>query len=227
MQVYRTQDTVVATATISSWTRAGHSSTSELPIRLAWLPTGPLPAPGTSLQVSGRLGPGEPLRRSAAYLAADAVSVRVDAPALQQGAQLLRESLRRSASEVEGDGGALLPGLVLGDTSAVSDELTQAMRDSGLAHLTAVSGGNVAVTLGLVWWVARRAGARRRGQLLLGAVLLPAYVVLVRPEPRSYQHHVRRQQHAPSTSWPRRRAPARRAIHHTRPRYGDVAAGPP
>ena len=72
---------------------------------------------------------------------------------------------------------------MLGDTSAVSDELTQAMRDSGLAHLTAVSGGNVAVTLGLVWWVARRAGARRRGQLLLGAVLLPAYVVLVRPEP--------------------------------------------
>ena len=89
---YRMQDTVVATATISSWTRAGHPSTSELPIRLAWLPTGPLPAPGTSLQVSGRLGPGEPLRRSAAYLAADAVSVRVDAPALQQGAQLLRDS---------------------------------------------------------------------------------------------------------------------------------------
>ena len=61
--------------------------------RSAWRGCRPVrcPHPAPSLQVSGRLGPGEPLRRSAAYLAADAVSVRVDAPALQQAAQLLRD----------------------------------------------------------------------------------------------------------------------------------------
>jgi competence protein ComEC len=39
--------------------------------------------------------------------------------------------------------GALVAGLSVGDESLQSDELDNAMRQSGLSHLTAVSGGNV------------------------------------------------------------------------------------
>lgn len=180
----RTPDRVIAAATTNRWYRAGQWYEQSVSVQLSWTPGAAAPAVlGERLRVSGRLAPADPLRRSAAFLGADSVLVLDAAPPVQRGAAALRESLARAAARTDGDGAALLPGLVLGDTASVSDELAQAMRDSGLAHLTAVSGGNVAVTLGLVWWVARRLGLRRRWRLLLGGVLLPGYVVLVRPEP--------------------------------------------
>lgn len=179
----RGPDKVVAAATLDSWRHAGASYVSALPIRLSWgADRSDLP-PGTVLHVSGRLVPGDATNRSAALLVADDVSVVADGPHLQQAALQVRMSLRHSTSAHPGDGGALLPGLVLGDTAGVSDELSQAMRDAGLSHLTAVSGGNVAITLAMLWWVARRCGLHRRGLALVGAVFLPAYVVLVRPDP--------------------------------------------
>jgi competence protein ComEC len=179
----RGQDKVVAAATLNSWRRGGLTHSSALPIRLSWSTARSDLPPGTVLHVSGRLLPGDPTRRSAAFLVADEVAAAETAPAIQQAALSVRMSLRHSTSVASGDGGSLLPGLVLGDTAGVSDELAQAMRDAGLSHLTAVSGGNVAITLAMVWWVARRCGLRRRGLLVVGALVLPAYVVLVRPDP--------------------------------------------
>ncbi|MEO8775385.1 MAG: DNA internalization-related competence protein ComEC/Rec2 [Candidatus Nanopelagicales bacterium] len=179
----RGQDKVVAGAVLDSWRRGGHTRSSALPIRLSWSSVRSDLPPGTVLHVSGRLMPGDAPNRSAAFLVADEVSVVETAPPIQQAALSVRMSMRHSASATSGDGGALLPGLVLGDTAGVSDELAQAMRDAGLSHLTAVSGGNVAITLAMFWWVARRCGLRRRGLLVVGAIVLPAYVVLVRPDP--------------------------------------------
>ena len=47
--------------------------------------------------------------------------------------------------------GSLVAGLSVGDDSWQPPDLAVAMRDSGLSHLTAVSGGNVAIVLGLVF----------------------------------------------------------------------------
>lgn len=178
----RGQDAVVAAATLEGWRHGGLTRTSSLPVRLSWAGTGSDLAPGTSLRASGRLVAGDPLSRSAALLVADDVVVLAPAPPVQQGALAIRTSLLRSASTFDGDGAALLPGLVLGDTAAVSPELSDAMRAAGLSHLTAVSGGNVAITLAMLWWVARRCRLRRRALVLLALVFLPAYVVLVRPD---------------------------------------------
>jgi len=52
----------------------------------------------------------------------------------------LRAGFGRLAQDLPGDGAALLPGLAIGDTSAVSDGLDQSMKASSLTHLTAVSG---------------------------------------------------------------------------------------
>ncbi len=98
--------------------------------------------PGTGLHATGRLLPADPRRGRAATLMADTVEVVRGPPPVQVGAGAVRESLRASVSDRSSDVRGLLPGLVVGDTSAQSPELAQAMRDSGLAHLTAVSGGN-------------------------------------------------------------------------------------
>jgi competence protein ComEC len=55
-------------------------------------------------------------------------------------ANSLRSQFADAAGTLPGDGGALLPGLAIGDTTAVDDSLDNAMKGSSLSHLTAVSG---------------------------------------------------------------------------------------
>ncbi len=95
----------------------------------------------------------------------------------------VRAGLRAAVSGAAQDPRALVPALVVGDTSLFPDDLTEAMRRSGLAHLNAVSGANVSIVLGALLWVAARLGLRRRSRILLGAVGLGAFVVVARPEP--------------------------------------------
>ena len=95
----------------------------------------------------------------------------------------LRSNFRRVASALPGDGAALLPGLAIGDTSAVGPELDSAMKASSLSHLTAVSGANCAIVVGLVMLVGRALGLRRGVRVLLSVAALGGFVVLVTPEP--------------------------------------------
>lgn len=93
----------------------------------------------------------------------------------------LRRGFQRAAAELPGDGGALLPGLAIGDTSAVSDSLDSAMKVTSLSHLTAVSGANCAVVVGLVMLAAGGLGARRRVRISLSIATLVSFVILVTP----------------------------------------------
>ena len=61
----------------------------------------------------------------------------------------------------------LLPGLVLGDTSALSDDLKDNFRTCGLTHLTAVSGANFAIIIGALLLVVRWLGAGPRPAVAL------------------------------------------------------------
>ncbi len=80
-------------------------------------------------------------------------------------------------------GAGLLPGLAVGDTRAVSIELNDDMRTSGLSHLTAVSGANCAIVVGGIFWIAALCGAGRMLRVALAVVGLAGFVVLVTPEP--------------------------------------------
>jgi competence protein ComEC len=77
----------------------------------------------------------------------------------------------------------LVPALVLGDTSAVPEHVADRLRDSGLAHLSAVSGANVAIMLVFVLLVLRWAGVRGRTLIGSGLVAVGAFAVLTRLEP--------------------------------------------
>lgn len=87
------------------------------------------------------------------------------------------------ASRWGGDGGELVPGLVLGNTESVSESLAEAMRVTSLTHLMAVSGANCAIVVGLAFGVAALCQLAIVGRVAVSAVALALFVVLVGPEP--------------------------------------------
>lgn len=94
-----------------------------------------------------------------------------------------RNRLREAVDPLPADPRGLIPGLVIGDTSLTPPELTEAMLDTGMSHLSAVSGSNVAIVLGAVMVVCGWSGVPRAGRPVLALVALVAFVVLCRPEP--------------------------------------------
>ncbi len=95
----------------------------------------------------------------------------------------LRHGLAERSALLPGAGAALLPGLAVGDTSAVSDDLDQAMKTSSLSHLTAVSGSNCAIVVGAAFALAARCRAPRWARVSIALTALAGFVVLVTPEP--------------------------------------------
>ncbi|MEX0953335.1 MAG: ComEC/Rec2 family competence protein [Nitriliruptoraceae bacterium] len=83
---------------------------------------------------------------------------------LSRASEHVRDRVRRAAVR-HGDVGGLLVGFVTGDTRLLTDETAEAMRATGLTHLTAVSGSNVAILLGgvlaLVYALGVGVGPRR------------------------------------------------------------------
>ncbi len=94
----------------------------------------------------------------------------------------LRSSFAAEAGRLGGDGGALVPGLAIGDTSAVGEQLDADMKVSSLAHLTAVSGANCAIVTALAFALAAACGAPRIVRVLVALVALAGFVALVTPE---------------------------------------------
>jgi competence protein ComEC len=137
--------------------------------------------PGTRLLVTGRLQVGPD--RAVTVRTAAPPPVLAEPPWWQHAAGVVRRGLQDAAGGPSADGAALLPGLVVGDTSAMSVELVDAMRAAGLTHLTAVSGGNVAVVVGSVLWVARGLGVRGRGLVAAAVAAVAAFLVVTRAEP--------------------------------------------
>jgi competence protein ComEC len=61
----------------------------------------------------------------------------------------IHNDFRLRASRWPGDAGALVPGLVLGNTEDIPESLSEAMQVTSLTHLMAVSGSNCAIVVGL------------------------------------------------------------------------------
>lgn len=104
-------------------------------------------------------------------------------PAVLRGTDVVRERLRLAVDPLPADARGLIPGLVIGDTSLTPVDLTEAMLNTGMSHLSAVSGSNVAIVLGAVVVVCRLVGVPRRWRAPLAVVALCGFVLLCRPEP--------------------------------------------
>ncbi|MDK4249880.1 ComEC/Rec2 family competence protein [Corynebacterium pseudodiphtheriticum] len=78
---------------------------------------------------------------------------------------------------------ALVPGMVLGDRSAQTDQQRQMYIDAGLSHLTAVSGLHVATVVAAAVILARVARCGPVGQSIAALVVLAFYASVVGPAP--------------------------------------------
>lgn len=117
---------------------------------------------------------------------------------LHQWGTWVRETFAHAvAAHTSGDAAALIPAMVLGDTTGQTPEFTQRFVATGLTHLSAVSGSNVAlVTTAAVLLVAHRSPRTRAA---VAALALLGYVVIVRPRlgaPGGSHRHRRAHRHA-------------------------------
>lgn len=135
---------------------------------------------GQPVRFTARIG--RPTRRdlTVAVLTASGRPTLGSASAVQRAAHEVR---RRFAAAVRdtlpADQAALLPALVLGDTSAVPTPTGRDFRAAGMTHLMAVSGANVTIVCAAVLFSARLIGPR--AAVLLAALALVAFVVVVQP----------------------------------------------
>ncbi|MFF2369047.1 ComEC/Rec2 family competence protein [Agromyces sp. NPDC058110] len=115
-------------------------------------------------------------------VAPDRVEVVGGPPPWLDWASTLRHGFADAAKGLDGDGAALVPGLAIGDTSAVGAELDAAMKASSLTHLTAVSGANCAIVTAAAFGLAAACGFGRRTRVVVALVALAGFVVLVTPQ---------------------------------------------
>lgn len=100
-----------------------------------------------------------------------------------QVVERVRQGLRDAVAGRSDEARALLPALVVGDVSAMPPELTEDFRAAGLTHLTAVSGANLTLLLAFLVTLARWAGIRGRGLLVVSLAAVAVFVALCRSEP--------------------------------------------
>ncbi|MCT2223563.1 ComEC/Rec2 family competence protein [Microbacterium paraoxydans] len=138
---------------------------------------------GAQVRVTGESAQTDPGERAVLVVFVTAGMVEGSAPGLFGFAADLRRSFVERATRLPEPGAGLLPGLAVGDTTAVPAAVDVDMRTSGLSHLTAVSGANCAVVVAAVFGIVALSGGTRALRVVLADLALAAFVVLVTPEP--------------------------------------------
>ncbi|MFI9643831.1 ComEC/Rec2 family competence protein [Micromonospora sp. NPDC051925] len=140
--------------------------------------------PGQRLSAQGRLTAPRGGDLTAAVLTTSVPPVPHGPPPwLQRAAGTLRAGLQRACEPLPDEPGGLLPGLVVGDTSRLPATVEEDFRTTGMTHLNAVSGSNVAIVVGAVLLLVRWSRAGPRAGALLCGLALVGFVILVRPSP--------------------------------------------
>ena len=175
---------VVVSARVHKVTGRGRTFEMRAPVTViadeAWAGV----TPGQRIGATGRLDRAQPAEPVTAVLHAnDPPDELAGAGALQAFAEPMRAGLRESVSGLPPDVGGLVPALVVGDEVLLPQQVRDDMQETGLTHLTAVSGANVSLLLAAVLGLARWCGVRGYWLPVIGAVCVLAFVVVARPQP--------------------------------------------
>lgn len=169
-------------ATLSKAEFNGRNFSLHLPVRISssrlvhYLPGSTVSGSGTVLATTER--------RVAALIAARATLQLIESTDfVNKLAGEIRSSFRRVSLSMGGESGALIPGLVLGDTSLEGSTFVTDMRRAGLTHLTAVSGENFAIIASFMLWLMQFLCKNLRTRLVVTTLVLIAFIFLVRPSP--------------------------------------------
>ena len=146
-------------------------------------------AAGTRISANGWLGPlgDDVFERARARAGADAellVEDMVDSDVrgrMHAAADSFRRSLRTAVGHLDADSQGLILGMAIGDTSQLRRSTIEELRRSGLTHLLAVSGSNVAIVMGTVAVALR--GLSLSARVASAGAALAFYILVVGPEP--------------------------------------------
>jgi competence protein ComEC len=131
------------------------------------------------------------LKRNNVYVGASVPSR--DAIEVQAGEDLgLLMTLRRRLTDAASRGllenapsdtqdAAMLQALLLGERRNIDRDTYEAFRKTGLAHIISLSGMNLAILVGAIWWFSRLVGLSRRARAVVCIVATAAFLLVVPP----------------------------------------------
>lgn len=160
----------------------GEEGTAASPVAVLGGPGWRGVAYGSRVLATGRLSVAPGAGRPPVLTSSD-VQVLSAPGAADRAVHLLRTELLEATADLPPDTRGLVPGAAFGDTSRVPAELEQAMKDAGLTHITAVSGGHFAVLSVTVLAGTALLRLPRPVRATVTAAVLGAFVLLVHPEP--------------------------------------------
>jgi competence protein ComEC len=137
--------------------------------------------PGQRISGTATVLKSKEARVAALFIVNGAITTRTEPSTWAGALGAIRQGLRVNSGD--GDAGALIPGMVLGDTSKQSPEFKDAMKRSGLTHLVAVSGANFAIVSTFVLWCMQFLIRRKNVRIIATAIALACFIALVRPSP--------------------------------------------
>ncbi|WP_067478644.1 ComEC/Rec2 family competence protein [Nocardia amamiensis] len=142
-------------------------------------------APGRPVEFRARVD--HPTRSDLTVVALNAQeppTVAGPLPWWQRIANSVRSDFAASATRaLSPEPAGLLPALVVGDTSALSDQVRDDFEIAGLQHLTVVSGANFTILLSVVLFVVRLLTLGPRAAVAVAGTALLMFVVIARPDP--------------------------------------------
>jgi competence protein ComEC len=140
--------------------------------------------PGQDVTASGSLAPAREGELTAAVLYVRGPPEQLGtAPWWQRSAEAMRAGLRQASSGLDEEAAGLLPGLAIGDTSALSPRVDEEFIAAGMSHLTAVSGSNLTIMCGTVLVLLRLFRLGPRFSAAVAGMALVGFLVLVGPDP--------------------------------------------
>src|SRR5690625_4446789 len=144
---------------------------------------------GQTIKTSGQLRPTDRAESARAILFIQPNTTSANPPhGIYAWWSAMRERVRAATSHLPDDVRGRIAWVVVGDTSVLPDTLDQAMRDTSLTHLTAVSGANctiiIAGTLMIIQPSQRWRPRTRRALRVIGALgVLAGYLIATGPQP--------------------------------------------
>lgn len=140
--------------------------------------------PGSGHRMRVRLGEPRPDEAAAAILSVRSVGERTSEPGrLRAVANQMRSGLRAAVSHSPPGQAALVPSLVVGDTSRVDEAMQADFRATGLTHLMAVSGANLSLMIGVLLAFVRAVGLRGWWVRICALVGVGFFVLVCGQEP--------------------------------------------
>jgi competence protein ComEC len=138
---------------------------------------------GSTVRAAGRLDAAEDGALAAVLHVRGPPQVLEEPGPLWRASGAVRTAVREAAAPGPRPARDLVPALVMGDESGLTEDLRTDFRTTGLTHLLAVSGTNLTLVVGFLVLLGRWCGVRAHGLTVLAVVGIVGFVLVARTEP--------------------------------------------